>query len=454
MPPAPKTAFVCQNCGNQFPKWIGRCPSCQGWNTLVEERVVAPPKGRGTIRAPREPIALSAVPADAEERISTGISEFDRVLGGGVVRGSLVLLGGDPGIGKSSLLMQASASLAERGTVLYVSGEESAAQIKLRARRFGIESPQILVLPETDLGTVIEAIRRVRPIFTVIDSIQTMSSEVIGSAAGGVSQLRECAARLLEVAKGDDVPIFLVGHVTKEGAVAGPRVLEHIVDAVLYLEGERFHAFRILRATKNRFGSTDEVGVFEMGESGLREVANPSEVFLEERTKGVAGSVVVPTVEGTRPLLVEVQALVTPTSFGLPRRTVSGADSQRLAVLLAVLAKRAGIGLGEHDVYVNLVGGLRVREPAADLAIAVALASARRDKAADPRTVFVGELGLGGELRRVQRVAARLKEAQRLGFTRAVVPQASLSDLNGTGLEVVGAATLRDALNRSGMTEE
>jgi DNA repair protein RadA/Sms len=280
-----------------------------------------------------------------------------------------------------------------------------------------------------------------------------MSSEIIGSAAGGVSQLRECAARLLEVAKGDDVPIFLVGHVTKEGAVAGPRVLEHIVDAVLYLEGERFHAFRILRGTKNRFGSTDEVGVFEMGETGLREVVNPSEVFLEERTKGVAGSVIVPTVEGTRPLLVEVQALVTPTSFGLPRRTVSGTDPQRLAVLLAVLAKRAGIGLGQHDVYVNLVGGLRVREPATDLGVAIALASALRDKPADPRTVFVGELGLGGELRRVQRVAARLKEAQRLGFTRAIVPQASLGDLNGTGLEVLGASSLREALNRSGIAD-
>ena len=260
-------------------------------------------------------------------------------------------------------------------------------------------------------------------------------------------------ASLLEVAKGDDVPIFLVGHVTKEGAVAGPRVLEHIVDAVLYLEGERFHAFRILRATKNRFGSTDEVGVFEMGESGLREVTNPSEVFLEERTKGVAGSVIVPTVEGTRPLLVEVQALVTPTSFGLPRRTVSGTDPQRLAVLLAVLAKRAGIGLGQHDVYVNLVGGLRVREPAADLAVAVALASALRDKAADPRTVFVGELGLGGELRRVQRLIPRLREAQRLGFTRAVIPQASAGDLDGTALEVIGVPSLREALTRSGIAE-
>src|SRR6266481_5405094 len=366
MPAKPKTAFVCQNCGAQSPKWVGRCPSCDGWNTLVEERVVAPPKGRGVARAPRAPIALNEVPADAETRIPTGIGEFDRVLGGGIVRGSCVLLGGDPGIGKSSLLMQASSSLAQRGDVLYVSGEESAAQIKLRARRFGIEGGKIYVQSETDLGTIIESTRRLRPIFTVIDSIQTMSS--------------------------------------------------------------------------------DEVGVFEMGESGLREVANPSEVFLEERSRGVAGSVVVPTVEGTRPLLVEVQALVTPTSFGLPRRTVSGADPQRLAVLLAVLAKRAGVALGQHDVYVNLVGGLKVREPAADLAVAVALASALRDRAADPRTVFVGELGLGGELRRVQRIAARRKEAERLGFERAVVPSASLGDLNGTGLEVIGAPTLRDAL--------
>src|SRR2546421_873248 len=431
MPPRPKSAFLCQQCGFQSPKWTGRCPSCDGWNTFVEERVVAPSKGRGLARAPRTPIALGDVPADAEERMVTGIGEFDRVLGGGIVQGSCVLLGGDPGIGKSSLLMQASAALAAKGAVLYVSGEESAAQIKMRARRFGIASDGILVLAETDLGSVIEAIRKVRPIFAVVDSIQTMNSDEIASAAGGVSQLRECTARLLELSKGEDVPIFLVGHVTKEGAVAGPRVLEHIVDAVLYLEGERFHAFRILRATKNRFGSTDEVGVFEMGESGLREVANPSEVFLEERSKGVAGSVVVPTVEGTRPLLVEVQALVTPTSFGLPRRTVNGADPQRLAVLLAVLAKRAGIGLGQHDVYVNLVGGLRVREPAADLAIAVALASALRDKPADPRTVFVGELGLGGGLRRVERGGARLKGGQRLRLSPRGGPPARPRRLDG-----------------------
>jgi DNA repair protein RadA/Sms len=453
MPPRPKSAFVCQQCGFQSPKWVGRCPSCDGWNTLVEERVVAPPKRGGERRPPRTPIALGDVPADAEQRLITGMGEFDRVLGGGIVRGSCVLLGGDPGIGKSSLLMQASAALATKGPVLYVSGEESAAQVKLRARRFGIAGDGILLLAETDLGSVIEAVRRVRPVFAVVDSIQTMSSDAIASAAGGVSQLRECAARLLEVAKGEDIPIFLVGHVTKEGAVAGPRVLEHIVDAVLYLEGERFHAFRILRATKNRFGSTDEVGVFEMGEHGLREVANPSEVFLEERTGGVAGSVVVPTVEGTRPLLVEVQALVTPTSFGLPRRTVNGTDPQRLLLLLAVLAKRAGLNSGSHDVYVNLVGGLRIREPAADLALAVAVASALRDRAADARTVFVGEVGLGGEVRRVQRIAARLKEAERLGFERAIVPAASLSDLNGAGLEVSGVASVREALERAGLAD-
>src|SRR5438876_402398 len=333
MPTRPKTSFVCQQCAFQSPKWIGRCPSCDGWNTFVEERVVAPPKGRGLARAPREPIALSDVPADAEQRLSTGIGEFDRVVGGGIVQGSCVL----------------------------------------------------------------------------------------------------------------------VGHVTKEGAVAGPRVLEHIVVAVLYLEGERFHAFRILRATKNRFGSTDEVGVFEMGETGLREVQNPSEVFLEERSGGVAGSVVVPTVEGTRPLLVEVQALVTPTSFGLPRRTVNGTDPQRVLLLLAVLSKRAGLNAGTHDVYVSLVGGLRIREPAVDLAVAVAIASALRDRATDPRTVFAGELGLGGELRRVQRLAARLREAERLGFKRAIVPAASLSDLNGTGLSVVGVASLREALAKAGV---
>ena len=442
-----QTAFVCQQCGAHSPKWVGRCPSCEGWNTYVEERIVAPVKGRASrARAPRKPVALDDVSIDDASRLVTGIGELDRVLGGGIVSGSLVLLGGDPGIGKSSLLMQTSAAIGARGTVLYVSGEESAAQVKLRARRFGIDGKGILILAETDLDTVIESIRETRPSFAVVDSIQTMSSESIGSAAGGVSQLRECAARLLEVAKGEDIPIFLIGHVTKEGNVAGPRVLEHIVDAVLYLEGERSHAFRILRAAKNRFGSTDEVGVFEMAENGLREVTNPSEVFIEERTRGVSGSVVVPTIEGARPLLVEVQALVSPTSFGLPRRTVNGTDPQRLALLLAVLQKRAGVSTGQSDVYVNLVGGLKVREPASDLAVAAAVASALRDQPIDQRTVCLGELGLGGELRRVQRIGPRLKEAERLGFTRVVLPEANRGDVNGSAMEIVPATDLRSAL--------
>ena len=441
--------FACTECGTSSSRWFGKCPSCGSFGTLIEEATAAAP----STASARPLLRLVEVDADEAQRIPTGVPELDRVLGGGLVPASLVLVGGEPGVGKSTVLLMALREMSAARKVLLVSGEESAAQVKLRARRFGIGGDGILLLAETDLASIIEAIRRTRPIFVVVDSIQTMSSDAIASAAGGVSQLRECTARLLELAKGEDVPIFLVGHVTKEGAVAGPRVLEHIVDAVLYLEGERFHAFRILRATKNRFGSTDEVGVFEMGETGLREVANPSEVFLEERSRGVAGSVVVPTVEGTRPLLVEVQALVTPTSFGLPRRTVNGADPQRVLLLLAVLAKRAGLSAGSHDVYVNLVGGLRIREPAADLGLAVAVASALRDRPADPRTVFIGELGLGGELRRVQRVAVRLKEAQRLGFERAVVPAASLTDLNGTGLEVSGVATLREALERAGVAD-
>ena len=451
MPKPSKFAFVCQQCGNASPKWAGRCPSCGGWNTLVEERVVAPPKGRPA-RSRATPIALADVPADEEQRLVTGLPEFDRVLGGGIVRGSLVLLGGEPGIGKSSLLAQVSARVSARGAVLYVTGEESPAQVKLRARRLGVEGADIRLLAETDVDSILEHVRQVQPILCVVDSIQTMSSSEIGSAAGSVSQLRESTARFLDTAKAFAVPIFLVGHVTKEGAIAGPRVLEHMVDAVLYLEGDRFHAYRILRATKDRFGSTDEVGVFEMGDAGLVEVRNPSEVFLEERS-ATAGSVVVPTLEGTRPLLVEVQALVSPTAFGLPRRTVSGVDMNRTLVLLAVLAKRAGIGLGAHDVYVSLAGGLRVREPAADLGVAAAIASAYRDRAPQAGTVLIGEVGLSGEVRRVSRVASRLAEARSLGFTRAIVPKGNLADIESDGMTVEGASLIREALAKIALSD-
>ncbi len=449
MPRAPKTAFVCQQCGNSTPKWAGRCPSCGGWNTLVQERVVAAPRGKAA-RPRAMPVPLVDVPASAEERLVTGIGEFDRVLGGGVVRGSLVLLGGEPGIGKSSLLGQVSARVAATGPVLYVTGEESPAQVKLRARRLGVEGADIRLLAETDVDSVVEHVRSLRPVLVVVDSIQTMSSEDIGSAAGSVGQLRECAARFLDVAKSEDVSIFLVGHVTKEGAIAGPRVLEHMVDAVLYLEGDRFHAYRILRAAKDRYGSTDEVGVFEMGDAGLVEVRNPSAVFLEERSAS-AGSIVVATLEGTRPLLVEIQALVSPTAFGLPRRTVNGVDMNRTLVLLAVLSKRAGIGLGTHDVYVNLAGGLRVREPAADLGLAAAIASAFRDRPAQPGTVLLGEVGLSGEVRRVSRVSSRLAEARSLGFTRAIVPKGNLGDVEKDGMTVEGVGTLREALETVGL---
>jgi DNA repair protein RadA/Sms len=449
MPKAPRTTFVCQQCGAGSPKWVGRCPSCQGWNTFVEERLVSAPRGRQA-RAPRSPIPISEIAADAEGRISSGIGEFDRVLGGGIVRGSVVLLGGEPGIGKSSLLGQVSGAVANQAPVLYVSGEESPGQVKLRARRLGVEAADIRVLAETDLEAILESMRALRPRLMVVDSIQTVASDALPSAAGSVGQLRECAARLLEAAKSLDVPLFLVGHVTKEGAIAGPRVLEHIVDAVLYLEGERFHAYRILRASKNRFGSTDEVGVFQMGERGLSEVRNPSEVFLEERS-GAAGSIVVPTIEGTRPLLVEIQALVSPTSFGLPRRTASGVDFNRLVVLLAVLGKRAGLALGTHDVYVSLAGGLRVQEPAADLGLATAIASAFRDRPAESGTVLIGEVGLSGEVRRVSRLPARLREARSLGFTRALIPRGNLRDAEPDGLTVEGVATLREALERAGL---
>jgi DNA repair protein RadA/Sms len=444
-----RTKFVCQQCESQYPTSYGRCPNCGAWNSMVEV-VEAPPaaapaamRGRGGA-APR---ALAAVETTNWLRLSTGIAEFDRVLGSGLVPGSLVLLGGDPGIGKSTLLAQVCMGMADERRVLYVTGEESSEQIKLRAERLGPIPPGLFVLPEVELATIMGSIETTLPELVVIDSIQTMQLDDLSSSAGSVSQVRECATRLMHLAKRTHVPIFIVGHVTKEGTIAGPRVLEHIVDTVLYLEGERFHAYRLLRSVKNRFGSTNEVGVFEMGETGLREVLNPSEAFLSERGEAAPGSVVTVTVEGTRPLLVEIQALVSPTGFAMPRRTSTGFDVNRLYLLLAVLQKRVGLPLGNQDVYCNVVGGLKIGEPAADLAVALSVVSAFSDVPIAIDIAAFGEVGLAGELRSVGSAQARLNEAARLGFSRAVVP-ATIARMLGKDapIPVLGAATLTEAL--------
>jgi DNA repair protein RadA/Sms len=389
----------------------------------IEERASTP---RSTARNGAAPTLqpLGDVSPKGQERQIVPISELNRVLGGGLVPGSLVLIGGDPGIGKSTLILQAASMLGSHGQpVVYVSAEESPQQIKLRADRLGIRPDHLLIMSETNLNAILGGIEALDPALLVIDSIQTVMLDEITSAAGSVSQVRECTSRLMQWAKPRNVPVFVIGHVTKEGAIAGPRVLEHMVDAVLYLEGERFHQYRILRAVKNRFGSTDEVGVFEMADIGLREVANPSEAFLEERSDITAGSTVAVTMEGTRPILVEVQALATPTAFGLPRRSANGLDTSRLQLLVAVLQKRVGLGLGAQDVYANVVGGLRVMEPAVDLAVAVAVASSFRDRPVDRTSVVIGEIGLSGELRSVNQLDRRINEASRLGFSRMIVPQ-------------------------------
>ena len=455
--PKIQTRFVCQTCGHEALKWMGRCPECGEWNTLIEE--VAPRKAASGMRGSAltegrtggAPQAITTVDAHQYPRVSTGIAEFDRVLGGGVVAGSLVLVGGDPGVGKSTLLLQVAESLSRRcGTVLYVSGEESPQQIKLRADRLSAGSERLLLLSETDVESIEAHVEVTRPRFLIIDSIQTMYLPAVESAPGTVSQVRECAARLMRLAKQTHLPVFLVGHVTKEGALAGPRVLEHMVDTVLYFEGDRHHVFKVLRAVKNRFGSTDELGIFEMGEEGLAEVGNPSELFLSERPTHAPGSVVVPALEGSRPLLVEVQALVAPAYYGTPRRVASGCDYNRMCLTLAVLEKRLGLGLGVRDVYFSVAGGVRVLEPAADLAMAVAVASSFHDAAVDPRSVFIGEVGLAGEVRAVQQLDKRLNEAARLGFSRAFVasqrggttrrPRTGASGLEVVGVESVGQA--------------
>jgi DNA repair protein RadA/Sms len=412
----------------------------------IETRRAVPAAPKGMAR----PVPLTALGATTFERIAVPIGELDRVLGGGLVPGSLVLIGGDPGIGKSTLVLQAAAALATDALpVLYVSGEESAQQVKLRADRLGIRGDQVLVLPETNLEEILSAAEATSPRLLIVDSIQTMYLEDVTSAAGSVAQVRECTARLMQWAKPRQTPVLIVGHVTKEGTIAGPRVLEHMVDAVLYLEGDRYHQYRILRAVKNRFGSTDEVGVFEMADAGLREVRNPSEAFLEERAGDAAGSTVAVTVEGTRPILVEVQALTTPTAFGLPRRSANGLDAGRLQLLVAVLQKRVGLGLGMQDIFANVVGGLKVVEPAADLAVALAVASSFKDRPIDGRTVAIGEIGLSGELRSVNQLERRLNEAKRLGFHRVVLPSAQgrRSLAGADGLEIISVATVGEAID-------
>jgi len=413
----------------------------------IEERS-SPATTRTRSRAALQP--LSAVSFEGEERVPVPIGELNRVLGGGLVKGSLVLVGGDPGIGKSTLILQAAGLLGDADhPVVYVSAEESAQQIKLRSDRLQVRADHVLILAETSLDTILGTMEGITPAMVVIDSIQTVMLEDITSAAGSVSQVRECTSRLMQWAKPRNIPVFVIGHVTKEGAIAGPRVLEHMVDAVLYLEGERFHQFRILRAVKNRFGSTDEVGVFEMADVGLREVQNPSEVFLAERSDMAPGSTVAVTMEGSRPILVETQALATPTAFGLPRRSANGLDTSRLQLLVAVLQKRVGLALGAQDIYANVVGGLRVMEPAVDLAVAVGIASSLKDRAVDRNSVVIGEVGLSGELRSVNRLDRRISEAARLGFTRMIVPDGARKAMGDVplGIEIVRCKTAIGAID-------
>jgi DNA repair protein RadA/Sms len=428
---------------------MGRCPDCGEWNTLVETIVESKERSPLSYAVPRtKPQRLSEVTTDGLDRVPLPMPEFSRVLGGGIVPGSLVLIGGDPGIGKSTLLLQVSALMAEAlGKVLYVSGEESVQQMKMRAGRLGIATDQLYLLTETNLNVILGHIQELEPKAVVVDSIQTVYLDELESTAGSISQVRECASRLTQIAKGEGIPVFLVGHVTKAGAIAGPKVLEHIVDTVLYLEGDRFHAYRLLRSVKNRFGATSEVGVFEMGSQGLIEVANPSEAFLAERLPNAAGSSIAVTLEGTRPLLVEIQALASTTSFGFPRRTANGVDFNRLLLLVAVLNKRVGLRLSDQDIFVNVVGGLKINEPAADLAVATAIASSFKNVPVAADLAIVGEIGLSGELRAVGQLSKRLNEAAKLGFKRCLIPKSfRRQEIASDGIEVIGVRSLQEAL--------
>ncbi|MFH0846928.1 MAG: DNA repair protein RadA, partial [Chloroflexota bacterium] len=445
--PGEKTIFVCEACGRESPKWLGRCPNCQAWNSFTE-KVSSGASAASARVSVSPPETLSRVPSLSQERISIALPELNRVLGGGLVPGSMVLIAGDPGIGKSTLLLQiASLAGSPDSGVLYVSGEETPRQIKLRADRLSIKGEGLYLFSETDLEVILSQIEKVKPNLVIIDSIQSVYIADETSGPGSITQVRECTLRLMQLAKLSNIPIFISGHVTKEGAIAGPRVLEHIVDVVLYLEGEPGGAFRILRGVKNRFGTVSEVGVFEMKERGLIEVTNPSEVFLSERQELAVGSVVVPVLEGNRPLLVEIQGLTNPTSFGLPRRTANGIDFNRLLLIIAVLSRRVGLRLGNQDVMVNVTGGLKVSEPAADLGVALAITSSFRDSALDPNLAAIGEVGLSGEVRGVRQLERRLGELARLGFKRVIVARTGVRDTKiPGGMRVIPVASLREAI--------
>lgn len=449
MAKAKKSVFFCQNCGHEESKWLGQCPACKEWNTFVEEKVTS--VKAGTVRDKKEAqiVALSSVETDEDERMMTEMAELDRVLGGGIVPGSLVLVGGDPGIGKSTLLLQVCQRLAAMNKkILYISGEESLKQIKLRANRMGDFSHTLFLLCETNLDMIRNVIEQQTPDMVVIDSIQTMYNEEVGSAPGSVSQVRESTNILMQLAKGLGISIFIVGHVTKEGTVAGPRVLEHMVDTVLYFEGDRHASYRILRAVKNRFGSTNEIGVFEMQKSGLVEVENPSEFMLSGRPEHASGSVVACAMEGTRPMLMEIQALVCKSSFGMPRRTAAGLDYNRVNLLMAVLEKRAGLPLSSYDAYVNIAGGIRMNEPAADLGIVMAIASSYKNKPVSEDAIVFGEVGLSGEVRAVIMPEQRVAEAKKLGFKTCILPEVSVKGLGQVeGIEVIGVRSVNQAMN-------
>ena len=445
-----KTVYTCQSCAYTAVKWLGRCPGCGAWDTFLEERSTRTPKSAYAAPDASRPTPISALDISEDARVMTEIGELDRVLGGGIVPGSTILIGGDPGIGKSTLMLQAMGRFAGAGhRVLYVSGEESARQIRLRGERLGAVSDELVVFAETSVERILDEAALIKPDVLVIDSVQTMQSADIESSPGSLSQVRDSTARLIGYAKSAEVPLFLVGHVTKEGNIAGPKTLEHMVDTVLYFEGERGHPFRILRAAKNRFGSVMEIGIFEMGEGGLTEVLNPSEIFLAERPEGASGSAVVSSLEGTRTILVEVQSLVCPTAFGIPRRTVVGVDYNRVMLLAAVLEKKAGITLASHDIYIKVAGGIRLDEPAVDLGVIASISSNFLDKPIEPKTVIFGEVGLAGEVRGVNQAQPRVMEAAKLGFKSCILPKDNLKGLKrSTPMELVGVSTIKEAIER------